>query len=412
MLRHRSYFEVLAALDDGSPAWIATLSGLGVLNLVDAIRDDQTLIDRDWTSIKAVGDSVESIREGSSVRRPLMAVMDEIRGAMRWREVNRSLFAYGKALDLDGSFKLAADVFEMVAEIARTDREAEIAIEATTALGGSARRSGDWDRSAAGYAEAAYLADRLGDKASGLTVRVGTANTEIARGNLPQAQAILDDVIEEASKSRLDAVLAIAYHSAATVAHLKKKFADAISLANNALERTTNPTTRDSIIADIAASFVDMGMREAARDAQMVLSLTSRYQWIRSQATINLMELAAMDGMQEAFENYGRELSNAALDPRFRAYYLLYYGEGSLRFGKFDQGLVALEEARNFAAIHKINQVIFEAEKAIVEAKEHKRREYKLATWSEPIPAEVTLVAEKFSHLREEALSAPRSNDW
>ena len=48
----------------------------------------------------------------------------------------------------------------MVAEIAREEKAPELAIEATIALGGTARRSGDGGRSAEGYAEAAHLADR------------------------------------------------------------------------------------------------------------------------------------------------------------------------------------------------------------------------------------------------------------
>jgi tetratricopeptide (TPR) repeat protein len=412
MLRHRSYFEALSTLEENSPAWVSTLSGLAVLNLIDAVRDDKTLIERDWTSTRTVGESVAAIREGSPVKRPLTAIMDEIRGGLRWSELNRSLFAYGRALDLDGSFKLAVDVFETVSEMARADRDASLAIEATTALGGSARRSGDWERSNAGYAEAAYLADRLGDKASGLTVRVGTANTEMARGNLPQAQAILEEVIEEASKSRLDAVLALAYHSRATVAHHRRQFAESVTYGYKALELTTNPTAKDGIISDIAASFAEIGMRDAARDAQMVLSLTSRYQWTRSQASINLMELAALDGMEDAFESYGRELSNAPLDPRLRSYYLLYYGQGLLRFEKFERASSMLSEALAFASMHKVNQVAFEAEKSLEDAQKKTRLAVAVPTPREPVSTEIRQVADAFRHLRDAALTSPRGNAW
>ena len=164
-------------------------------------------------------EAVSSLREGMAYRRPLMKVGDQLRDSgTDWSAINLSVFAYGKALDLQGSWKLAADVFGIVADIARAEREPELAMEATTALGGAARRSGDWDRSAEGYAEAAHLADALGDKASGLTVRVGTANNQIARGNLPAAQMILDEVISEASREGLDGVEAMALPSRASVA--------------------------------------------------------------------------------------------------------------------------------------------------------------------------------------------------
>lgn len=343
-----------------------------------------------------------------------MKIVEQLRDEpLDWSAVNASLFSYGRALDLEGSWSLAADVFDTVADIARADRHPELAIEATTALGGAARRSGDWDRSAEGYAEAAHLAGALGDKASGLTVRVGTANTQIARGNLPAAQEILDEVIAESVRSGLDGVAALALHASATVAHNKGRYADAVTFAHKALEKTTNQAVKDTIMADIAAAFVELGMRDAARDAHMVVSLTSRYQWVRWQATINLMELAARDGMEAAFDDYAGQLRNAALDPRLRSYFLLYYGEGCVSFGRDEEGRKHIAEAQQFAATHKINQVAFDAEKALAAALERRVQPAKPATpWTEPIPSSVYEVAEAVTHIREAALSSPPASDW
>src|SRR5688572_1919948 len=221
MVRHQAYYEFLAATEPESPGWAPALAGLAVLDLVDAARDDASIIDADWTGVRAVSETVRSLREGNPLRRSLLRVVEQLRDEPDWSAITAGLFAYGRALDLEGSWKLATDVFATVADFAREDRRPELAMEATTALGGAARRSGDWDRSAEGYAEAAHLANSLGDKASGLTVRVGTANTQIARGNLPAAEEILDEVIAEASNSGLDGVAALAYHASATVAHLK-----------------------------------------------------------------------------------------------------------------------------------------------------------------------------------------------
>jgi tetratricopeptide (TPR) repeat protein len=414
MLRHHPYYEVLGSLELDSPSWKPTLAGLSVLELVDAARDDRSIIDKDWTGVRAVTDMVESIREGTAVRRPLMKVVEELRGGTpSWTRVTENLFAYGRALDLDGGWNLAVDVFGTVAEMARADREPQLAIEATTALGGAARRSGDWDRSAMGYAEAAHLANTLGDKASGLTVRVGTANTQLARGNLPAAKAIFDEVIEEADRSGLDAVAALAYHGSASVAHNTGRFADAVTLSYKALEKADNQTVKDTILSDLATSFFKLGMHDSARDAYLVTSMTSRYQWVRWQATANLMELASLDGMEDAFEDYGRVLKDAALDPRLRSYFLLYYGEGCQRFGREEEGRSFIEQARDYAVSHKIYQVAFEAEKALTAAGERRARNAKLdISWSEPVREDVTQVASALSHLREYAVSSPPVDDW
>jgi tetratricopeptide (TPR) repeat protein len=413
MLRHQPYFELLATLEETSPVWTSTLAGLAVLNLVDAARDDRTIIDSDWPSMRAVSDQVMAIREGNPIRRPLVKVLDELRGGPSWSVINLQLFAYGRALDLDGVWSLAVDVFDTVADIARAERDHQVAIDATTALGGAARRSGDWDRSAEGYAEAAYLADALGDKASGLTVRIGRANTQIARGNLPAAQSIVDDVIAEASKSSLDGVLALANHAGATVAFLQKRYDDAVTLGYKALRLTTNPNIRDNIMADMGGAFFMMGRREAARDVYLITSMTSRYQWVRWQAAINLMEIASYDGNEDAFDDYGRELRNAALDPRLRSYFLLLYGEGAMRLGRHDDGLRSIEEARDFATAHKIYQVAHDAGRALVEGERAVRADEAAKVWSaEPVREDVALVMSELSHLRERALSSPPVDDW
>ncbi len=412
MLRHLPYYEVLGNAHEGLPIWAPTLAGLAVLELVDAARVDWAIVDRDWTGVRAASDSVSALREGLPVRRHLMTIVEQLRdGGPSWTNINTSLFAYGRGLDLDGNWSLAVDVFGMVADIAREEREPQLAIEATTALGGAARRSGDWDRSADSYAQAAHLADSLGDKASGLTVRVGTANTHIARGDLPAARKILDDVITQADG--LDGVQALAYHARASVAHLQGEYATTVTLANKALAKTSNTTAKDSIIADIAAAFGEMGMRDAARDSHMVIALTSRYQWVRWQATINLMELAAMDEMEEAFFGYAKQLRNAALDPRLRSYFLLYYGQGLLAFGRDDEALETIAEAQDFAAQHKIHQVSHDASLALSAGSRDSARRRAAKPWaSEEIPSHVYEVAEAMSSLRESALALPLPGDW
>lgn len=411
MVKHHVYFEALSTMESATPSWTATLAGLGVLSFVDAVRVDRTMADRDWTAVRVLAENVSSIREGDPVRRILLHVVEQLRGDFSWPAVNAALFAYGRALDLDGNWKLAADVFGTVADLARESREHELAIEATIALGGAARRSGDWDRSAAGYSEAAYLAEALGDKASGLTVRIGTANTEIARGNLKAAELILDEVVAEAEVSGLDGVAALALHGSGSVAQLKGNHSRAVSLAYKALEKTTNPTVKDTIMADLATSFFSLGMHAAARDAYLVVSATSRYQWVRWQAAINLMELASIDGQAEAFESYASQLKNQALDPRLRSYFLLFYGQGCRRFGRIEEAREYTAESKRFALANKIHQVAFEAERELTAVEKKARDDERQTTWTEAVPAEITSIAAELSRLRETALSSP-TVDW
>lgn len=410
MLIHQAFYDVLAGSSEDLPAWAPTLAGLAVLNLVDIAREDRAIVDADWTGVRVAADAVSALREGSAFRRPLQRIIDELRDiGPSLTSLNQSLFKYGRTLDLEGHWTLAADVFATVTEMAREARDANLAIEATTALGGAARRSGDWDRSAESYATAAHLADSLGDKASGLTVQIGVANTHMARGNLPAAQMILDEVIDEAGRSGFDGVQALAYHGRASLAHLRGEFADTVSLAYKALEKTSNPSARDSINADIAAAFMELGMHDAARDAYLIVSMTSRYQWVRWQASINLMELAAIDGMEESFNSYLKNLKNAALDPRLRSYFLLYAGQGLRRLGREDEGREFIADALAFATEHKINQVAHDAGLAMANA-DRPSQQRNPAVSPDVLPA-VAEVAAAMSNLRMLAVSAPSAGD-
>ncbi|HUQ98880.1 MAG TPA: hypothetical protein VM166_05445 [Gemmatimonadaceae bacterium] len=412
MVLHQPFFDVLSAEQIGSAEWSAALAGLVVLRLVDSARADSSVIDADWTGLRAATDSVNAMREGTPLRRRLTRIMDELRnpdGTLA--SVNDHIFAYGRALDTDGHWQLAADVFATVAEIARAEKTPEVAMEATIALGGTARRCGDWELSASGYAEAAHFADALDDKASGLTVRVGTANTQIARGNIPAAQSILDEVIDAATASGFDGVLAIALHSRATASHLRGNYHEAVKLGYEALEKTTNPNQKDAVMADVAAALAELGILNAARDAHMIISLTSRYQWVRWQATINLMELASMEGMEGPFEEYARELRNAALDPKLRSYFLLYYGQGLVSFGRDEEGRKYICEALEFASKSKINQVASEAEQALKLAATKRPAEPKKA-WVESVPDDLVYVTAGLAQLRESAALAAPTPEW
>jgi hypothetical protein len=163
-------------------------------------------------------------------------------------------------------------------------------------------------------------------------------------------------------------------------------------------------------MADIAAALGEMGMLNAARDAHLIVSMTSRYQWVRWQATINLMELASMEGMEGPFEEYASELRNAALDPRLRSYFLLYYGQGLIAFGREEEGRKFLTEARTFASRQKINQVAFEADEALnAPAKKPVRAK---EAWVEQIPPDLEYVTSGLSSLRENAALAAPTPEW
>ena len=237
-------------------------------------------------------------------------------------------------------------------------------------------------------------------------MQVGIANTYMAKGNLPQAQTILDDVLVQARDQELAQVQAIALHSRAALSHHKGDTSEGIKLAHEALGFTTNPTERDVVLDDIAAMFTELGLRDAARDTHLILAATSQNKSARGQATINLMELASLDDMPEAFDSYARELAQTKLGPWLRAHYLLYLGEGMNRLGRGDASQEALAEAISFAEANQFHQVSFKAQSALSAIRSATRPNKAFVAPPSWVPEEVITVVRAISELRKTAVVA------
>jgi tetratricopeptide (TPR) repeat protein len=407
MIRHQTYFDSLGSMNEDSASWRSAFAGLSVLRLVDAYANTGSADPANWAQLHSVRTAIESVSEGDPVRGVLTTVLEEVtkRGAID-DTVCSSLLAYGRALDYEASWGLATDVFSTVAKMTRPERNAKLAVEAQVAAGGAARRNGDWDVSARAYSQAAYIADTLGDREGVLTVQVGIANTYMAKGNLPQAQTILDDVLVQARDQAFEQVQAIALHSRGALAQRKGDHSEGIKLAHEALNLTNNPAERDSVLEDIAAMFTEIGLHNAARDTHLILAATAQTKMVRGSAMINLMELAGIDGMPEAFDSYARELALAPLGPWLRSHYLLFLGEGMSRLGRPEASEDALKEAISFAEANQIHQVSFKAQSALSTIRATTRPTKQFVAPPTWVPEEVSTVVRAISELRKTTAAA------
>jgi tetratricopeptide (TPR) repeat protein len=407
MIRHQVYFDTLGSHKEDSASWRSVFAGLSVLRLVDSYVDAAPgAVAPSWAQLHTVRAAVDDVPEGDSVRGVLSCALDELTTrAVVDETVCTALMSYGRALDYEANWALAADVFATVARIARPERFPRLAVEAHTALGGAARRSGDWETSARGYSQAAYIADTVGDRTGVLTVQVGIANTYLAKGNLPQAQAILDDIVMQSRDQGLTGVEAFALHSRASLAQSLGDKTDAVRFCHEALTLTTAPGARDGVLEDLAVAFSELGMRDAARDAHLLLAMTAQAKWVRWQATINLMELASIEGMESAFDSYAEELRRAPMGPWLKSHYLLFLGEGFERFGRVDSARAALEQTIEFASANQIHAVTFKAESALVALRSTRRREGAPPSFAD-LPDGVLAAAHAVSELRKAALSS------
>ena len=408
MIRHQVYFDTLGSMKEDSASWRSTFAGLSVLRLVDTYADAGSPDNpAGWAQLHSVQAAVEAIGEGNPVRGVLAAVFEAItkQGAVD-DTVFTALLAYGRALDYEASWGLATDVFSTVARLTRPEKNARLAVEAHTAVGGAARRNGEWEISARAYSQAAYIADTLGDRPGVLAVQVGIANTYLAKGNLPQAETILDDVIVQARDQELPEVQGLALHSRAAIAQKRGEFAEGLKLAYEALQLTVNPATRDVVLEDIAAIFTDLGLRDSARDAHLVLTATAQSRLVRWTATVNLLELAGVDGMEDAFDSYASQLASAQTGPWVRAHFLLFLGEGLHRLGRVAQAEHTLEEAIAFSDTNQFHEIAFKAQSALSAVRSVPRVIKPFVAPPTWVPDDVASVARAVSELRKTAEAA------
>jgi tetratricopeptide (TPR) repeat protein len=256
-------------------------------------------------------------------------------------------------------------VYETV--ISHTDAEADpdLAISAHMALGACLRVLARWEEAVQAYTVAGLVAEGIGDVMGVLKARVAEANLAADRGNLPQAERLLDDTIDRASEPELNEVRSVALQDRAIVAHRRGQYNTAIELAYAALEGMPNQVARDRVLADIAAMFSEIGLYSAARDANLVLAATAQEQYTRWVATINLLEIAAIDQMEPAFEQYRRDLVDAALPAFLRVHYHYYVATGYQMFGRVDDARTEFERAISIATANKLHQLAINAETAL-----------------------------------------------
>lgn len=405
-LRYLAFFEAMADLEDEGPLWHSLSAGLVTLRLVEQwlARGGREPGADQW-AVQAVRQQIARVSATDPARTILEGIVDEVErpGEAVPSRIAPRLMAYGRSLDFGGRWALAAELFETVLAYIDPVDDSDLAIAAQFRLAFCRRVLGRLDAAEQDYATAGRMAANVGDTGNTLRSAVGLAKVAMARGNLPVAERMLDDVVQKASRPELRTLRAQALHDRANVAIWRKEHERGIAMLNQALPDVGSAADRDRVIADIALGFLELGVRSAARDAFMVVAATAEEQFSRWSATINLLHLAAVDEMEPAFEQYRRQLAGEPLTPELAANFRLNLGIGFHRFGRTEQAREALLAGIALAEQHGLNRELFrlEQELAAVERGEREARTASVAP-----PASVEEVATAMRQLREEALAS------
>ncbi len=400
-LKHLVFFEVLAETEENTQTWNSTTAGLVVLRLLDTWHDfGASSLRENARGVKNIRAAIDAIEEGNPVRNILNGLLETIERAKHpeMSGILPRLMAYGRALHYEGRWKISNDVYQTVLDYATADDEPDVVIDAHMQMGYCQRMMAQWEDAAYSYAQAGQIASAQNDIERVLRARIADARLAMDRGNLPQAEALLDDTIVRASQSdELTELRSYALHDRSAVAYMQGDFEAAVKLGYDALNGMQNLTARDRVLSDIAAAFAELGVLTAARDALVIVAATAQELYLRWVAEINLMEIAAKQREEPAFEMYRRELADADLPATLEANYHLHVGRGYQLFGSTELSRVALEKALTVATTHKFNQLIFEAEKSLRELQVAERVEQK--TYAEP-SLEIERIAHAIGEMR------------
>lgn len=359
--------------DESSIEWRRLSAGVVCLRLVDAtLAGERETHALDVQHARAAWTALEALPHGDAARSVLVSLVRalEAEDGDRSMTARPRLMAYGRVLELDSCWRLAADVYETVARLCGSEGERVEAQDAAAAfirLGECRRQEARWNEAHVAFRAAASHALAVGDMATELRARCLDATVTSERGNLPKADAQLRRAARDARAAGLKDAFALAMHGRAHVAYQRKHYESAVQFAFRALRGLRDQLARDRALADVATSFAELGVRQAARDAQLILVATTQDPLVRGAALVNLMELAGLDRMEPLFEQYRRQLAAESLPPRLAGYYHYFAGRGAWQFGRVETARLEYGRALELASTHGLAQLGFEVEEALRE---------------------------------------------
>jgi hypothetical protein len=236
-----------------------------------------------------------------------------------------------------------------------------------------------------------------------LRARIQEANIAIDRGNLPYAETLLDDTILQAKESGLQEIGATAMHDRAHLALRRGQPNEAVVWQYEAFKGVRNQMARDRVLNDLGASFVQLGVYSAARDAFLVVAATAHEQYMRWTATINLLDVSVHEHREPLFEQYRRDLESASMPPALAVYYYIYVAQGYRQFDQLSLATAAIGRAIEIATANQLGQARFEAEELFDGLKRdqlREAREERLAVQQTTWSPEVAGIAKALHELR------------
>jgi len=368
-MRHLAYFEALADVDERSTRWAELTAGLFCLKLAAAAARGEAPPAR--AELVQARHLVGALDADTPLARLLHQVIDAFRlaieepGPAGLAPLATRLSAYGLLLQSASDWAPAADVFEVVGELAALCGDGELRLHALQYRGFSLRRAARFAEATQAYEQLQREAERAGSTHYGLEASLSLGKVAIQRGNMPAAERMIREVIDRAEAANARGVVGKALHELSYVAAMREDYVAVLELSYRAFELAEEGIARHERLLHIARAFMLLGHARAARDAALLIASACEVQYTRSLATVLLMEIATVLREETVFERHRRALAVEPLTPDAEAAYLAASGSGLQAFGRRREAHAAFERMLAVAERHRLGEYVVRAEQLL-----------------------------------------------
>lgn len=268
---------------------------------------------------------------------------------------------YAELLIGDAVFDVAAFVLRTVGAHAELDGYKGLSAQARAREGLALASQAKWEEAEWVYGRAWELGRASKHWSVAYRAQLGRVNVLRQRGNLPAAEALLQEVISTGPRRAPD-ILPRALSLRGSIAHTRGHVDDAVVWAGRALEVAEDEVIRMRILVDLASFMADVSdarVANVARQALEYVAVNATDRRVRLHATVNLLSQAVESRREDAFRALRASIPVAALTPQNTAYYWLFVAEGCRVFGIAGDRVPALDEAERVAREYGLAQLQF-----------------------------------------------------
>ena len=278
-----------------------------------------------------------------------------------------SLTAYAYFLEHEGRLEESLELLTLAARAQGPKTTRPEFVSYALLAGRLNRQLARWDVASGCYQAAEDAASSISDLTRALKARLGRAHVLRGRGNLPQAQAEVAEVISRAVASDLADVQGDAHQDMGIILMLQGLRTESLEATYKAFTLAQDPMSQMRILSDLGYGLSESGHYEAARLALEIVVKSNAGYLPRVNSPLELMQVESAVGNRVAFErrrNEAKELvermaPSTAVDYRYKT------AVGFARFDQVERARQVLVEALGIAEKNRLNEWYFRLERML-----------------------------------------------